>query len=81
MRVDLTWTNGSTGATDIRVERTHVGTTVATVFPLTLGATIYSDATAESGITYDYRVVSRNNVGSNSAVVQVAMVVPIAPTR
>ena len=81
-QVNLSWTGGSTDATELRLERTAVGASNATTWTLALGATSFSDTTALAGGTYDYRVVSSNALGSNATQpVQVPMLPPaVAPT-
>jgi len=64
----LTWVNNALCATSLRLERATNNTFTANkvTIPLTSTSISYSDGSTQSGVTYYYRVIASNTVGSTA---------------
>jgi len=78
-RIDLAWTDNSTGELGFRIERSLNGfnfTEIATVGP---NVTTFSDQTVVGNTTYFYRVLAFNNFGSSDPSNVAAATTPANP--
>jgi autotransporter-associated beta strand protein len=63
--IDLAWTNNTTNATSIVIQRSTDGVTFSQIGAVTRSATNYADTSLPTGTTYYYQVVA-NNADGNS---------------
>jgi hypothetical protein len=66
-RIDLTWTDTSSGATGFRIERALRGESYATIATLPAGSTNYSDTALAANTRYYYRIRAVNAAGVSAA--------------
>ena len=80
-RIDLAWTNHSTGATGIAVQRSTDDATWSTLTTLAASAVSYSDTTCVVGTLYYYRVCAVTAQANSPSNVSSAMTTINGPTN
>jgi len=65
-RIDLSWTDNSSGETGFKIERSNNGTRFSQIAILGAGATTFSNTGLRRGKTYLYRVRAYNSTGNSA---------------
>jgi Chitobiase/beta-hexosaminidase C-terminal domain/Fibronectin type III domain len=78
--IDLSWTNGSTSQTGVRIERSPDGVTFTQIAVTAATATSFADAGLIAAVTYSYRLRATNGVtDSPYTPVATATTFPLSP--